>query len=153
MTAKFSDNPYYLEYEALLKQLHELMAAGKSDSNEAETIRDKMDSPWLNLSREEIQRLNGLSADLYMLQDDEVFEKYDGTQEQLRSDLGTAWERRDWARVLALLRKGPAHISPQGLASLRAQAYKALGHDDTARMFEDYAAQLILGQQRFLVSR
>lgn len=99
----YIDNSAYLEYERLLMRLHEVMAEGKGDSAEADALRDEMEKPEQELSHEEIMRLNGLSADLYMLQDDEIFEAHDGTQEQLREDLSAAWERSDWETLLALL--------------------------------------------------
>src|SRR5438105_4980179 len=103
---KFSDNPYYVEYEDLLKKLHRLIAEGKGASEEADTVRDEMDRPERELSSEELARLNGLSADLYMLQGDEIFETSGtdtATPELLASHLDAAWHEQDWQRVLELL--------------------------------------------------
>jgi tetratricopeptide (TPR) repeat protein len=144
MAALFASNPSYIEYEKLLHELHQLMAQGKGDSPEADLIRDEMDRPWRELSEEEIARLNGLSADLYMLQGDEVFEplsEAERTRERLGPALKEANDRRDWQEVLALLRKGPQFLSPDQIAVIRAEAYKELGHLDTALMFIDYAAK------------
>lgn len=141
MSGNFADNPYYIEYENLLKKVHFLIAQGKGDSAEADALRDEMGKPEQELSHEEIMRLNGLSADLYMLQDDEIFEAHDGTQEQLREDLSAAWERSDWETLLALLRKGPRFLPQDRLAYLRARAYAALGHLDTALLFARFAAE------------
>jgi tetratricopeptide (TPR) repeat protein len=142
MKAMFADNPHYVEYETRLKELHDLIGEGKGDSDEADEVRDAMDLPYRQLTREEVDRLRGLSADLYMLQDDEIFQRFDGTQEELRAALQDAWKKQDWERLLGLLRKGPDSLSREGLASLRATAYQGLGHLDTALMFEEYAAQL-----------
>ncbi len=136
---KFPDNPNYVAYERLLIELHRLIAEGKGDDEEAEAVRDQMDTPWYRLSPEEDERMGGLSADLYMLQDDEIYEAYEGTQEQLRQSLSTAYHNQDYQGLLSLLRKGPKYIPQQGLASLRAIAYQELGHLDAALVFLRYA--------------
>jgi hypothetical protein len=188
MTGKFSDNPYYVEYEGLLKQLHRLIAEGKGDSDDADAVREEMDRPERELSREELNRaapatrlasrpnslrrstistirvhdswlsdqpapptplylarLNGLSADLYMLQDNEFFEPSDpdeSTVQRLGAELKAAQDRGDWMGVLDLLRKSPTFMSPDQIAFLRAGAYEALGHLDTSLLFMAYAARL-----------
>lgn len=45
--------------------LHQLNLDGKSDSEEADIIRDKMDIWWYNLNAIEIAKINAFSADLY----------------------------------------------------------------------------------------
>ena len=65
---------FWEAYQAVIPEAQHV-AAGKGDTDEADTVRDEMDLPWRALSRKEIARLDGLSADLYMLEDDEVFEK------------------------------------------------------------------------------
>lgn len=142
MKPVFADNPHYVEYETRLKELHHLIAEGKGDSDEADEVRDAMDLPYRHLTREEVDRLRGLSADLYMLADDEIFERFDGTQEELRAAIQDAWKKQEWENLLKLLRKGPNYLSREGLASLRATAYQGLGHLDTALAFEEYAARL-----------
>lgn len=88
-----------------------------------------------------------------MLQEDEVFEKYEGTQAQLRADISEAQEKGDWVRVLALLRRGPQHIPKARLAALRARAYQELGHADTARLFQEYAAKSGASERPLLAIR
>lgn len=143
MAGRFADNPEYVKAETLLKELHRLISEGKGDSDEADAVREEMDEPWWKLTQEEQARLNGLSADLYMLQGAEVFEplpQEERTRERLGAALKEAKDRRDWQQVLALLRKGPVYLSPDEIAFIRAEAYKELGHLDTALMFIDYAA-------------
>ena len=69
----FADNPHYRQYEALLKQLHELDLAGKSESEEADALRDRMDAPWYALSVPEQDQLGAISVRLY--QEAEAVEK------------------------------------------------------------------------------
>ena len=138
---KFANNPCYVQYESLLRELHRFIAAGMGDSDEAEAVREEMDAPEQRLTQDEIMRLNGLSADLYMLQDDEIYEKYDGTQEELRASLKAALDRHNHEAVLSLLRKGTPFLTPGQVAALRGRSYAALGHLETALPFLQYAAQ------------
>lgn len=138
---KFADNPDYTTYERLLIELHRLIAEGKGDDEEAEAVRDEMDAPEQRLSQDEIMRLNGLSADLYMLQDDEVYKPYEGTREELITALGDALSRNDYENILLLLRKGTPFLRPAQVASLRGRCYAMLGHLETGLLFLRYAAE------------
>jgi tetratricopeptide (TPR) repeat protein len=145
MAQTFSDNPHYVEYERLLRQLHQLIAEGRGDTDEADRIREEMDEPWRKLRQEEVDRLNGLSADLYMLQADEIFEPADPEErkpERLEPAIRVALDQHEWEQLLALLRLGPTFLSQDSVAFIRAQAYSELGHLDTALLFAEYAARL-----------
>src|SRR5206468_4867238 len=86
-----------------------------------------------------------LSAALYMLQGEEIFEplpQEERTRQHLGAALKDAKDRKDWQQVLRLLRKGPLFLSPDQIAFIRAEAYNELGHLDTAFMFVDYAARI-----------
>ena len=137
---KFANNPYYVQYERLLDELSRLMAEGKGETNQADAIRDEMDAPWYKLSQEEIDRLRGVSADLYMIQDEEVYEPYEGTQGELRTALSEALRRLDYETILSLLRKGTPFLKPAQVAALRGRCYAALGHLETGLLFMRYAA-------------
>ncbi|MDQ2730402.1 MAG: hypothetical protein M3Y56_01980, partial [Armatimonadota bacterium] len=81
---------------------------------------------------------------LYMLQDDEFYEPHGMagiTPEQLNAQIKAAWENKDWDGMLRLLRKGPGLLSKDQVASLRAEAYGALGHLDTSILFSKYATR------------
>lgn len=142
MKRMFNDNPSYLKCEVLLKNLHLFVTEGKNDSEEADQVREEMDDLERDLNSAEMERLNGLSADLYMLQDDEIYEPggmVGITPEQLNAQIRAAWENKDWDGMLRLLRKGPGLLSKDQVASLRAEAYGALGHLDTSVLFSNYA--------------
>lgn len=49
----------------LLRQLHELIAAGRDEGPEGEAIRDRMDRPWHAMGGAGRQRIRQLSEDLY----------------------------------------------------------------------------------------
>jgi tetratricopeptide (TPR) repeat protein len=144
MAERYWDNPNFAEYESLLRRLHCLMAAGKGDTDEADAVRDDMDKPWRQLGREELARLDGLSADLYMLEDNEIFEPADTDEEthgRLQAELREAWSQEKWEDVLSLLRKDRTFGPPDRVAYLRAKAYERLGHLNSSLMFMEYAAR------------
>lgn len=142
MQGRFVENPAYVEYETLLKQLHCLIAEGKCESAEADEVRDTMDGPERHLNRPEKARLKGLSADLYMLSGEEITVTpvppditVDAFMEELREH--ERWN--DWEGVLGLLRRRPSSMPEGRTAFVRSRAYWALGHADTALRFFDYS--------------
>jgi tetratricopeptide (TPR) repeat protein len=140
MQGRFKDNPAYVEYETLLKRLHRLIAEGQGDSEAADQVREQMDAPEARLNRWEINRLNGLSADLYMLQQAEVLQEppVARDQEELHQQIQEYERWNDWDSVLAVLRRRPALVLEEAVAFTRARAYGALGHDDTALLFFEH---------------
>jgi tetratricopeptide (TPR) repeat protein len=143
MSGRFAENPAYVEYERLLKELHGVIAQGKGDSDEADAIREAMEAPERGLNRMEITRLNGLSADLYMLSGQEELEQPVPptlTAEELREQIEEYERWNDWEAVLGLLRRRPKSAPEPAVAFNRARAYHALGHFDTAlKFFEHFA--------------
>jgi tetratricopeptide (TPR) repeat protein len=140
----FAANPLYVEYESLLRQLNQLAAEGNDESAEADAIRDRMETLHWKLSPAERERLRGLSSDLYMLQDEEVYEPLpDGvTQESLRRSMRDAWEVKDYSQLLLILRKGPKFLAPDQVAFYRFYSYEGLGHYESSLEFLRYAIQL-----------
>lgn len=145
MTSRFADNPYYTLYESQLIDLHRLAAEGKGDSDGADSLRDAMEFPERELSDEELSRLNGLSADLYMLSGREQYEPSDSetvTPDQLRARIQAAWQSEEWDTVLRLFRRGEAGFSQDQIAYLRARAYEKLHHLHPASLFMRQASIL-----------
>ena len=141
MSGLFVNNPYFIELEARTKQLHRLIAEGKCNTEEADAVRDEMDTPWLRLTGAERQRLNGLSADLYMLQNREVSEPSDGrTKIQVGQAIFAAVKQEKWEDALALMRR-PNLIPREKIALFRAQSYNNLGLNETSLLFLNYAVE------------
>jgi tetratricopeptide (TPR) repeat protein len=142
VTGRFWDNPHFVRYEELLRQLHTLMAVGDGDSDDAERVREAMDEPGRRLSAEEIDRLNWLSADLYLIEDDERLQAdpSGGSPEMTAAALNAAIRLQQWEQVLALLRLRSPLSAPDRVALQRAAAYRHLGHIDVAILFLKYAA-------------
>src|SRR4051794_11423587 len=104
------ENPDYMKLVQVTRDVHRLHAAGRGESEEAEALLEDVYPAWGRLTSAEADRLNGLSADLYMLSDEEIFAKAEPaarTREQFGLRLRAAWERHDWDEVLALLRTSP----------------------------------------------
>ncbi len=59
---RFQNNPDFVTYVQLFRQLHTLVSEGMADSPEAEALRDQMDDFWYRLTDDEIAELDRLSA-------------------------------------------------------------------------------------------
>jgi hypothetical protein len=128
----------------LLRELHFLMAEGKSETDEADRVRDLMDEHWYQMSPEVIRRVEGLSADLYTLTDP-LPPPRELTQQEIdefNQLSGTAARNHDWDRVLELLRDRPHPYPPDQVAFLRGRCWEHLGDLETARLFLERAVAL-----------
>jgi hypothetical protein len=97
----------YLAIVRGLRELHELTAAGRLDSPEADAVRDATDAPWEALTVEERRRISGLSEDLYSISDPArtgVREMNPQAQARL-VDADQARQGGEWDRALELLRR------------------------------------------------
>ena len=106
-------SPSYLAMVRGTRELHQLLAAGKDDSPEADAIRDATDGPWQALSEVERKRIGNLSEDLYSLIEPPPPAK--PLDPQAQAKLGEFFEARqsgEWDRALGLLRRWRAHIDP-----------------------------------------
>ena len=66
ITANQSNSqPSVIAYARLLLESQRLIDEGKGDSQEAETLADRMDVPWYAMTTQEQSRMEGLSVDLY----------------------------------------------------------------------------------------
>lgn len=58
-----------LEYNNLLFLLHEEMAFGRGEEEYADELRDQMDDPWHLLTKEEREKVNKFSEELYVIEE------------------------------------------------------------------------------------
>lgn len=65
----FFDNPNFLACVRLLRQLHQMIREGVDETAEGEELRERMDEPARDRLQDEIDCLNGISADFYTLSD------------------------------------------------------------------------------------
>ncbi len=135
------------EYVRLLSALHRLMAAGQGESDEADTIREASERPWKKLSREERQRANGLSEDLYSLETipspvDLSAEALQSSSSSVRLVMAAALGQND--EVLGLLRQYAAKLPRDRVACLRAFVWMLAEQSEPAQLFLRGAAHAAL---------
>jgi hypothetical protein len=134
----------FQNYVLLLKDLHSLIAQGKGDTDEADRLRDSMDDFWDRLNPQEIQLARGLSTDLYTLVDSALQGQHVGQDEMVETCrlVGAAWNNKDWALVLELLRERPHPYPPSQVALMRADCWSNLGDPRTSQLFLQKALSL-----------
>lgn len=144
MTAKpLTINPNYLAMVRGTRELHQLHAAGKDDSPEADAIRDATDGPWEALSEVERNRLRNLSEDLYSLVEPAPAAQPMNPQAQAKlNEAFEANQRGEWDRALDLLRLWRAHLDPAMVSYLRGSIWLEAGDPATAALFFEHASKL-----------
>ena len=130
----------YEQYKKLLLQLHEMNRQGTDQTDEADVIRDQMDAPGYRLNEKELERVNGLSADLYMLTGEEILESPD--LPDIDIEFSKAYKAKDWDRVLEILRKRDPQLQAHLVAKIRILCWSKLGDNDVALLFAEHALKL-----------
>src|SRR5437879_828042 len=138
-----SMNPNYQAMVRGTRELHQLLAAGKDDSPEADAIRDATDGPWEALSEVERNRVRNLSEDLYSLVEPPPAAQPTNSQVQAKLNaVMEAKQRGEWDKALDLLRQGRAYIDPAEVSYLRGSIWLDAGDAATAALFLEHAANL-----------
>ena len=122
----------FSESVRLLRELHLLMVDGKGDSEAADQVRSAMEAPWRKLSAKERVRVEGLSADLYSIEEDQT--PATAPADRGAAEFERAFASEDWDCALAILR-GQQGASPGNVAAWRGIAWSKLGYDDIAALF------------------
>ena len=135
-------NPNYLTMVRGTRELHQLLAAGKDDSPEADALRDATDGPWEALSELERTRLGNLSEDLYSLVEPPPAPQPMNPQTQAKfNEIDEARQRGEWDRALDLLRQWRAYIDPTQVSYLRGSIWLEAGDPETAALFFGHASK------------
>ena len=127
-----------------MKDLHLLMAQGKSETDEADVLRDAMEPHWHGLSEAERERGRWLSDDLYTIEGKGMLTKVPAeqrTREWLAPAFDAVKAAQDWDRMLDLLRTGPDYLAEDQIAYFRGMAYQNLKLPEIALLFFQYAEQ------------
>jgi tetratricopeptide (TPR) repeat protein len=133
-------NPNYVAMVRGTRELHQLLAAGKDDSPEADTIREATDGPWEALSEVERNRVRNLSEDLYSLVEPPPNPQPMNPQAQAKlTQAFEAKQRGEWDRALDLLRRWRAYIDPALVSYLRGSIWLEAGDPATAALFYEHA--------------
>ena len=144
MTAqRFFDNPNFLAYVRLLRQLHRLIRDGVDETAEGEELRERMDEPTRDLSQEEIDCLNGISADFYTLSDPpwQVQPSPLSVQQEWK-EMQKARDTRDFVWALDLLRKNQAYHDAVTVTYERGNIWSGAGENEIAVEFFQRAKEL-----------
>lgn len=140
----FRDNPAYVRCVRLLIDLHLLMKEGKDETAEGDRIRDEMDECWPALSEAEVERINGMSADLYTLEPDSpIRHPEDGgiRSEEARETLQSLLGRNAWQEILEYLRANSSQIPAGTAAYYRGGCWLQLEEIEAAILFLHFAAE------------
>lgn len=133
-------NPNYVAMVRGTRELHQLLAAGKDDSPEADAIRDATDGPWESLSEVERNRVRNLSEDLYSLFEPPPASRPMNPQSQAKlNEAIEARQRGEWDRALELLRRWRAYIDPALVSYLRGSIWLEAGDPGAAALFFEHA--------------
>ena len=144
-------NPAYLTMVRATRELHQLLAAGKDDSPEADALRDATDGPWNVLSEVERKRVRNLSEDLYSLSEPPPVPQPMNPQAQAKlSEAIEARQRGEWDRALDLLRRWRPHIDPALVSYLRGSIWLEAGDPATAAIFFEHASSRNPGNENYL---
>ncbi|HVA45965.1 MAG TPA: hypothetical protein VNH11_06220 [Pirellulales bacterium] len=140
--------PGFTEYCRLFCQLRSLVAAGQDESAEGEELRDEMDFLWQRLTRADLDRLDGLAADLSHVGTERTQsgEVPDALCAEFRSLLAT----RDFDGALRFLRENEGRLPARDVAVLRGILWADLGQYAPAAVFMSDAIRLSPGDVRFL---
>src|SRR6266446_3563092 len=144
-------NPSYLAMVRGTRELHQLLAAGKDDSPEADAIHDATDGPWEALAEVERKRVGNLSEDLYSLNEPPPAAQPMNPQAQAKLiEAFEARQRGEWDRALDLLRRWRAHIDPALVSYLRGSIWLEAGDPGTAALFYEHAFKLQPDNENYL---
>ncbi|MBV9850229.1 MAG: hypothetical protein JO250_11190 [Armatimonadetes bacterium] len=107
------------------------------NEDEADHLREELDRPLRRLTWEQNEWLRGLSGDLEMLCDTEIFEPNRLPRQEYVGRLTQAWRdvEQDPNVLLRLLRKEQDFLSADRVAIARARCYHLLGFQDLFREF------------------
>ena len=118
---QFFLNPAFRKYLSLLRDLHELIRSGNDETPQGEALRDSMDQPAEKLTMEEVDCLNGISADFYSLANEFEHTVLPKTADADWSILEShnARSKRDYAKSMTFLRRAQQHLELRQLSYVR----------------------------------
>jgi hypothetical protein len=144
-------NPNYLAMVRGMRELHQLLNAGKDDSPEADAIRDATDGPWQALSEVERDRVRQLSEDLYSLIEPAPAAQPMNTEPQTAlNEVSEARQQGEWDRALELIRRWRAYLDPALVSYLRGSIWLEAGDPATAALFFEHALKLQPANKNYL---
>jgi tetratricopeptide (TPR) repeat protein len=140
-------------FASLLVKLHNLIADGNGDGEEADRLRDLMDTPWYGLSDNDTELARQISRDLYSLDlsSSERHPSFEVFTQSLANDLATARQRGNWLQALKLIESRGQEIGMSRATMLRGSCYEHLGLTDVALLFFERAVALSVSPSGALI--
>ena len=129
-------------------RLHQLEREGRAETPEADDLRDSLDKPWYQLSEEECERIQGLSSDLYSINQFRASGEGD-LEPEVKRKLNEFRQKGENDNALRLLRQHQ-HVAPALVAALRGGIWLELGCPAIALDFYEYAARVVPGNPIYL---
>lgn len=136
---------FYRQAISLLRQLARLAERGRSQTPDARPLRQALDAIWHNMSSDEQDLVEAMSADLWTLMDIEPLGPEPPTDiQQFYKD---AVAVQDWQIVSTYLRDYPRLATGSRGALRRSECWAALGEREIASEFAEHAGKLLRSQQ------
>ena len=138
---------HYRQYIRDMMRIYGYYDQGEFDSEEAEQLRDAMETPWHSLSEVERRRIRGLALDLNQIR--EPKRSVEGPIERGREKLVAADRLRDRGELdeaLMLLRDSQDGIHPHAVSLLRSSIWMELEMPEVAAEFDRHAGGLVVRQ-------
>lgn len=120
---------------------------GEGEGEQADAIRDALDTPFTSLSTAEAERVRWLSEDLYSIHATEGRSPKEPNPQVMEAfqAIYEAKGRKEWDKALTLLRRWQAYLPSAQLSYLRGSLWAGVGRYDVAAEFYEHAAQLESG--------
>jgi len=139
-TATFPERlPAVQEYTRLLLQLDDLMLQGRGNSDEADELRECMETQWYEMTDQERERVGGLSEDLYSIATGgpkAVNMSPPERAEYARAAKTALRDANDSDPALAFLRRPyPSDLPPDAVPTLQSRFWERLGDLEVALRF------------------
>ena len=143
MTETTQDKMSYRKVLEGLLRMHELSAAGAHETDEIKRLRDAIDEPYSELSAEEREIIEGLSADLFDIENIACEPANDHVPEgdHAMAAAVQAQNSGNYEGALKLLRQSKPQPESR-IAFLRGRIWSERGEPKVALLFFNHAAKL-----------
>jgi tetratricopeptide (TPR) repeat protein len=124
--------------------MHEVFVAGDRTSIELSQLRDGIDEPYLDMTEEERDAIEGLSTDLFdveRINSEPHLESRPPTNEKIQSALAAQHSGR-YDESLKILRENKSLEPPSRISYFRGRIWEEKGEPRVALLFFNHAAKL-----------
>ena len=133
---------FYTNYVDNIIKLMELIGKNLGDTDQADVIRDEIESLYTGLTEKQKKYTEHLTGDLYSIYDRGMYFKVpDGKKQEYKDRFVQAEKENDWFNGLEILRYS-LDYPDRYIALYRSKAWKGLGCPQVTLKFEQYAEKL-----------